>query len=58
MDALALLRTHEAEIRERFGIARIGVFGSVIRGEERPDSDVDILGESGRAKRRSAITWT
>jgi uncharacterized protein len=45
MDALSLLRQHEAEIRERFGIARIGIFGSILRGEERPDSDVDVLVE-------------
>ena len=25
------------------GIRRVGVFGSVSRGEERPDSDVDVL---------------
>ncbi len=45
MDALALLRKREAEIRDRFGVVRIGVFGSVVRGEERPDSDVDVLVE-------------
>jgi len=32
-------------IRERFGVARIGIFGSIARGEDRPDSDVDILVE-------------
>ena len=31
------------EIRERFGIDTLGVFGSVSRGEDGPDSDVDIL---------------
>jgi len=30
---------------ERFGVARIGIFGSIARGEDRPDSDVDILVE-------------
>lgn len=43
MDALALLRKHEPELRSRFGVAKIGIFGSFSRGEERPDSDVDIL---------------
>ena len=33
------------EIRERFGVAKIGIFGSTARGEERPDSDVDVLVE-------------
>jgi len=32
-------------LRERFGVARIGIFGSIARGEDRPDSDVDILVE-------------
>ena len=27
----------------RLGIERIGIFGSIIRGEARPDSDIDIL---------------
>jgi uncharacterized protein len=43
MDALALLRKNEPELRKRFGVAKIGIFGSFIRGEERPDSDVDVL---------------
>jgi hypothetical protein len=43
MDVLALLREHEPEIKKRFGVATIGIFGSFVRGEERPDSDVDVL---------------
>jgi len=43
MDALALLRQHEPEIKRKFGVAKIGIFGSFVRGEERPDSDVDVL---------------
>ena len=43
MDALALLRQHEPELKRRFGVAKIGIFGSFSRGEERPDSDVDVL---------------
>jgi len=43
MDALALLREHEPELKRRFGVAKIGIFGSFIRGEERPESDVDVL---------------
>jgi predicted nucleotidyltransferase len=42
---LALLRQHGKEIRERFGVARIGIFGLYIRGEEKPVSDVDVLVE-------------
>ncbi len=43
MNALALLREHEPEIKKRFGVREIGIFGSFVRGEERPDSDVDVL---------------
>jgi|GEM_PF-628809 hypothetical protein len=32
-------------LRERFGVIKIGIFGSTARGEERFDSDVDILVE-------------
>ena len=34
-----------AEICRRYGVARLEVFGSVGRGKERPDSDVDVLYE-------------
>jgi len=42
---LSLIRLHEQEIRERFGVERIGVFGSFVRGEEKAESDVDVLVE-------------
>jgi hypothetical protein len=40
MDALALLREHEPELKKRIGDAKIGIFGSFVRGnaeEERPN---------------------
>ncbi len=43
MDPLILLRQHEPEIKKRYGVATIGIFGSFARGEERPGSDVDVL---------------
>lgn len=38
---------HDAvgEICQRYGVARLEVFGSVARGEARPDSDIDVLYE-------------
>jgi predicted nucleotidyltransferase len=49
---LARLREHEAELRQR-GIAGLWVFGSVARGEARPDSDIDLLAEFEPATRLS-----
>lgn len=43
MDALKILREHENEIKKRFGVERIGIFGSYARGEEKEKSDVDVL---------------
>jgi predicted nucleotidyltransferase len=40
-----LLRLHLPELRRRFKVRRIGVFGSVVRGDQRSRSDVDILVE-------------
>lgn len=40
---LAKLEAHLPELQDRFGIETIGIFGSVARGEDAPDSDVDVL---------------
>lgn len=39
----ARVRAHAAELQERYGITRIAVFGSFARGEQTPDSDVDMI---------------
>ena len=41
--ALAAIREKRADIESRFGIRLIGVVGSVARGEEKLESDVDII---------------
>ncbi len=38
---LQILHQHHAEI-DSFGVKRLALFGSVARGEARPDSDVDL----------------
>ena len=42
---LFLLRKFVAEHGAEYGITRIGIFGSVARGEQQNESDVDILVE-------------
>ncbi len=46
-EILELLRLHRTEIRS-YGVSRLAIFGSVARGEESPESDVDILVEFDR----------
>lgn len=40
---LNLLKVYYSCNKERLGIEKIGVFGSFVRGEETPDSDIDIV---------------
>ncbi|MCS7241464.1 nucleotidyltransferase family protein [Candidatus Caldatribacterium sp.] len=40
-----ILREHKAELREKYGVSEIGLFGSSVRGREHRRSDVDILVE-------------
>jgi len=44
---LGILRRHLPELRERYGVRTLGVFGSYVRGEQRGRSDLDILVEFG-----------
>jgi uncharacterized protein len=49
-EIIARLRENEATLRER-GVRHAALFGSCARGEERPDSDVDIMIEIDPAAR-------
>ncbi len=42
------LSRHSAEIRAKFPVKSLAVFGSVARGSARSDSDIDILVEFSR----------
>ncbi|WP_374631663.1 nucleotidyltransferase family protein [Ferrovibrio sp.] len=44
---LQRLRVLQPELKRRYPIRSLGVFGSYVRGEQRPDSDLDILIEPG-----------
>lgn len=45
MDLSDVDRGHLEELCRRYGVARIDVFGSVARGEDREGSDIDLLYE-------------
>ena len=40
-----ILIQHKADLRQKFKVKTIGVFGSYVRGEQKRNSDVDILVE-------------
>ncbi|MDR7116504.1 nucleotidyltransferase family protein [Caulobacter sp. BE254] len=48
-EALAKLRAAKP-LLDRYGVRRVGVFGSTARGEAGPDSDVDVLVEFDPAR--------
>lgn len=45
MKAVEILKKNEDIIKQKYGIKKIGVFGSFARGEEKEGSDVDVLVE-------------
>lgn len=48
-EVISLIQSHDAELKA-FGVKRLGLFGSFVRNEPTPESDVDLLIEleSGR----------
>lgn len=45
MNTIGILKERDDEIRSKFHVSSIGVFGSFARGEGRKESDVDVLVE-------------
>ena len=37
------LRQHQPDLVEAYGVRSLGVFGSYVQGDAKPDSDLDIL---------------
>ncbi len=44
-EILEIIRNHKKELRERFAVKRIGVFGSFVKGTATKGSDVDFFVE-------------
>lgn len=40
---IKIFNDHKSEIKERFSVESLAIFGSVLKGTARPDSDIDIL---------------
>lgn len=55
-EVLTVLRAHEADLKRK-GIARVAIFGSVVRQQSHGDSDVDIMVELDPANIPSLFTY-
>jgi predicted nucleotidyltransferase len=44
-DILKFLNDHKSEFEDKFGVTKIGLFGSFANGEEQNGSDIDIVVE-------------
>ena len=42
-DFIDIIRKHATDLREHYGITSMRLFGSVARGENREDSDIDLF---------------
>ena len=43
MNVIEILKNHEELIKQKYGVKRIGIFGSFARGEAKEHSDIDVL---------------
>lgn len=50
-EVVAYLKKNKTYLHDRFGITSIGVFGSFVRGEQTPYSDIDMVVEMGKNKK-------
>lgn len=44
-EALEILRDNKRELEEKYGLKKVGIFGSVAKNTATPDSDIDIVVE-------------
>ena len=54
-EVISKLRAHETELKAA-GITRLAVFGSVARGDNSLESDVDLLAEFDKSRRYTLLT--
>lgn len=54
-EIMQVLQEQKPYLSEQYGVNIVGVFGSYVRHEQRPDSDLDLLIELDRPPRISLI---
>ena len=50
-EIISYLKQNKALLNERFGVTRIGIFGSFARGEQSVTSDIDMVVEIEKARK-------
>jgi len=50
-EVVAYLKKNKRYLHDRFGITSIGIFGSFVRGEQTPHSDIDMVVEMEGSKK-------
>lgn len=51
IEILNYLAAHKSEFKEKFGVIRIGLFGSFARDEQDDDSDIDLAVEIAKERK-------
>ena len=51
-----ILQAHKPELERDYGVTSLALFGSYVRGEEREDSDLDVLVDINRPMGMIAFT--
>ena len=50
-EVIAYLKKNRILFHDKFGITRMGIFGSFARGEQTPSSDIDMVVEMSKEKK-------
>jgi len=48
MNVFNVIKNHKNEIKTKYDVKRIGIFGSYAKGQQNEESDIDVLVEFGK----------
>ena len=54
-EIVAYLKSNKSFLYDKFGVTRIGIFGSFVRGEQTRSSDIDIIVEIEKGRKNIHI---